>query len=73
MKLNLEVAWLVALIAVGGYQQQNSVQATGSRVGALSEQLDDEVSRWIKKMQYCLEKPSLYTLSLSLYLLNHFF
>jgi hypothetical protein len=44
MKLNLKVAWLLALIAVGGYQQHNSVQASSDRVGALSEQLEDEVS-----------------------------
>jgi hypothetical protein len=52
MKLNLELAWLVALIAVVG-QQQSLVMASRvgalneqlvGLVGALSEELEDEVS-----------------------------
>jgi hypothetical protein len=63
MKLNLELAWLVALvIAVVGQQQQTSSLVTASRVGALSEQLvglvgalseelEDEVSLAIKRIE----------------------
>jgi hypothetical protein len=69
MKLNLELTWLAAfIIGLGCYQQPDLVvQAT--RVGALSEQLEeDEVSKWINIIQYV----TVCKRQARFYLLNHF-